>query len=122
MRKMRKIILSLVFEAALLGAAALLLIQSYGNLRSIPEEDLVSYCFWLMLAFTGMIIVGNINLFYITEAPKKRAQEPPPVIHKKQKTRARSGSHVKSKKPMIGEAPPKQKEESPKVWREEEFE
>lgn len=117
MRKIKKIGLSLVFEAALLGAAALLLIQSYGNLGSIPEEHLISYCFWLMLAFTGMIIVGNINLFYITEAPK-RAQEPPQRIPKRKMTPKKASSSSQDQKG----APPKPKQDSPKAWKDEEFE
>jgi hypothetical protein len=121
MGKIRKIGLSLVFEAALLGAAALLLIQSYGNLGSIPEEALISYCFWLMLAFTGMIIVGNINLFYITEAPK-RAQEPPHRIQKKTLTPKKPKKKASSSSQDQQEAPQKPKQDSPKAWKNEEFE
>jgi outer membrane biosynthesis protein TonB len=133
MGKIRKIGLSLVFEAALLGAAALLLIQSYGNLGSIPEQQLIYYCFWLMLAFGGMIIVGNINLFYITEATK-RAQEPPQRSPQKKMTPKKKDTsknpkqrELKEKKASSSsqdqkEAPPKPKQDSPKAWKNEEFE
>ena len=119
---LKKIFQSLMFEAILLGAAALLLYQSYGNLRSIPQEDLAAYSFWLMLAFTGMMIVGIINLFYITEALKKKAQKPPHRIHRIQRKKMTPKNKASSSSQNQQEAPEKPKQEPPKAWKNEEFE
>jgi hypothetical protein len=116
MLKIKKLVQSLMFEAILLGAAALLLYQKYGNLAWIPAEDLAAYSFWLILASTGMIILWIGHLFYIGKAPKT-IMEPPHRSHKKT-MKPRKPASLSSQK----EAPKKPEQQIPKAWADEEFE
>jgi hypothetical protein len=125
-------ILSLIFLAAVIGVAALLLNSKYGSLGSIPQEDLVAYCFWLLLLNLGIMLIWLFQTLFKGGASKKKAIPLKETAAKrgKRKNSAPRGSEKEKKRARREEIPQasgpvteeKGEDGAPKEWKEEEFE
>ncbi len=144
MKKIVKIVLSLIFLAILQAAVSTYFTQIYGGVTVIPHSDLEADIFWLLLSCFGLLILIFLQLLFMAGGKKERRSQkrkfkeivdeeklrksspPRKKTRKAQKEHGKKQSKPESKadhSPITAdESQAPGKEEYPKIWDEEEFE